>query len=764
MKGFPFRPRPTFCPTPLTAFIVAALWAPGLSAQTSQDAAMRITAVAQAVSPVITLRWPASEFSGDPITIRRMDKKGEELIEFYLSARATSFADKTAKPGEVYEYRLFQRLNDRIAAFYRSGVVSAAYDKPLIESPGRVCVLVDETVAVALTADLVQFASDLRDDGWMVSLQTQPRTAVVPWDNSAAAGITRRAECEAVKSTARQFYDQDPGSARALILVGHLPVPYSGAQAPDGHPDHYGAWPADLYYGDMDGGWTDSLVNNPSSNPSVQNLPGDGKFDQEYCPWPLELTVGRIDLADMPCMTLSETALLQQYLVRNHRYRHGLPPFAAVKRGTLVVDNFGFFGGEAFAAVGWNTGVAAFGASNVVTGNWFDTLGTTAFLTAYGNGGGGYQGAAGIGSSQTFATQPSKAVFNFLFGSYFGDWNTTDNFLRAPLGGIADSLGLVSCWPNRPDWNLSVLALNGTIGDTLREERRWLPVHQAVMGDPTLRFDYVQNPIAVRVSVQPDGVQLTWTAHPDGALGYHVFRSLDPNGPYTRVTGTAITAADPSGAVPAATQARDTEPVLGATSFYQVRAVFRRESASGSYLVLSSPVTSMVAVPAQALAVCSVVSRMVHGAAGAFDLPVVSGTVEPRVSDGVVHLVVRFNQPIVSGSVAVVGLAKLRSVALDGSTMTIMLNQVPASQWLELQLVDCVGATAPGFLGQRITLGVLAGDVDQSGVADRGDTSIVRESIGDKLILLNALHDLNFDGEITNADVKWASAVQGGAL
>ncbi len=749
--------------------LTAVLCAPGLFAQTSLDAAMRVTAVAQAVSPVLTLRWPASAFPGSAIAVVRTELKSGVQTYFPLKAAVTSFADQTAKPGEVYQYQLNQMLTVGAGSFYRNGMISAAYDRPLADGMDRVCILVDETMAVELAADLDQLVIDLRDDGLLAVLHTLPRMVVTPWDTSATAGGARRAECEAVKSAVRRFYDQDPASARALILVGHLPVPYSGLQAPDGHPDHYGAWPTDIYYGDLDGEWTDLYVNQPSANLTAQNLPGDGKFDPQYSFSPLELTVGRIDFSDMPSMGVPEAVLLHRYLVRDHLYRRGLPPYADVKRGMLVADNFGFAGGEAFAAVAWNTGTAAFGAANVVGGDWFGTLGTTAYLMAYGNGGGGYQSAAGIGWSQTFATQPSKAVFNLLFGSYFGDWNTTDNFLRAPLSGGADSLGLVSCWPNRPNWDLSLLALNGTIGDTLRSRvysgvTHSPPVHQAVMGDPTLRFDYIQNPVEPRADVQTDGVRVTWTAHPGGALGYHVYRSAGPDGAGTRLTGAAITPADPTGSVPVGTAFLDAEPVLGATSTYQVRAVFRRFSPSGSYLVLSAPASVTVAVPAKPMAICSVVSRRIHGTAGAFDLPVVAGTVEPRARDGALQLIVRFNQPVVSGSAAVVGSATLRSVALDGTTMTITLAQAISGQWLGIRMVDCVGVAMPGALNEQIVLGVLDGDVDQSGSVNRDDVTLVRKASGDAVTRGNALLDLDLDGWITNADIKLASAAKGGAL
>jgi len=75
--------------------------------------------------------------------------------------------------------------------------------------------------------------------------------------------------------------------------MGNIIVPHSGNVQPDGHSNHRGAWPADVYYGDMDGVWTDETVNNTASiqYPHVFNVPGDGNFDQDVIPGELELSV-----------------------------------------------------------------------------------------------------------------------------------------------------------------------------------------------------------------------------------------------------------------------------------------------------------------------------------------------------------------------------------------------------------------------------------------------------------------------------------------
>jgi len=137
-----------------------------------------------------------------------------------------------------------------------------------------------------------------------------------------------------------------------VFLFGHVPVPYSGDFAADFHvPAHQGAWPADVFYGDMNGTWTDYVVNDRGAESSRNwNVPGDGKFDQSYAPSAVELEVGRVDLSNLTAFSQGERELLRQYLNKDHNYRHRL--ITAQRRG-LVHDDLGVRNGEAYAASAW---------------------------------------------------------------------------------------------------------------------------------------------------------------------------------------------------------------------------------------------------------------------------------------------------------------------------------------------------------------------------------------------------------------------------
>ena len=254
----------------------------------------------------------------------------------------------------------------------------------------------------------------------------------------------------------------------------------------------------------MDGTWTDTQ--NYGGTGRQNNVPGDGKFDQSSAPsGAVELGVGRVDLANMPAFApKTETDLLRQYLNKDHGFR--VKAWTLPARG-LIDDNFGAFGGEAFASTGWRAFSAFFGPANVFSLDWFGTLGANGYLWAYGCGGGNYTGAGGVGSTSNFAATDTKTAFTFLFGSYFGDWDVSNNFLRAPLA--TTTYGLTCAWAGRPAWYVHHMAMGETIGYAARVTQNnsgtyfygYGPeIHVALMGDPTLRMYVVAPPTNVAVA------------------------------------------------------------------------------------------------------------------------------------------------------------------------------------------------------------------------------------------------------------------------
>lgn len=550
----------------ILAFIAASLTA---KAASPYDYAVKVSATVSANPAQITLTWPANAGASGYNISRKAINSSSWTSVASVNGGATSWTDSNVAVGQAYEYQITAPTSDGYTA---TGYIYSGINANIVESRGRVLVVVDNTYASQLASELTRLQQDLVGDGWTVVRRD----------------VSRGDSVQAVKNVIKSEYDN--GGLRSVLLFGHVAVAYSGNFNPDGHPDHVGAWASDSFYGDMDGSWTDSSVNNSSSSkPWNWNTPGDGKFDQSTIPSDLELEVGRVDLANMTCFSnkspsRSELDLLRQYLNKDHNFRHGL---LNIERRGVICDNWGIPYGEAFATAGWRIGSALFGAQNttgIAGGTYVDSLSSDrSALFSWAGGGGSYYTCAGVGGSDDFALKDVKAVFTLFLGSYFADWDNESNFLRAPLGG--SSATLTSGWSGRPEWWLHHMGLGETIGFGARltmnnrQGGTYSPqysstrgVHITLHGDPTLRLHPVIPPSNVQGVSAGSTVTLTWAPSSDSAIqGYYVYRSTSANGPFTRVSANLLTAptfvdsSAPAGAI------------------YMVRAVKLETSGSGTY-------------------------------------------------------------------------------------------------------------------------------------------------------------------------------------
>jgi hypothetical protein len=502
--------------------------------------------------------------------------------------------DTHVRAGRAYEYQV-----EKLAPWHTGyGYICSGIEVPMTENRGKLVLVVDNTYAEELTTELARLEQDLAGDGWRVSRFDVERTDSV-------MNVKRRIKAE---------YEADPQGVKCVFLFGHVPVPYSGNIVPDGHrPAHQGAWPCDGYYGDMDGVWTDSTVNETSATDRRNhNVPGDGKFDQSTFPAPLRLMVGRVDLSDMPGRAIGggpatfpgELELLRNYLDKDHKFRTG--QLELPRRG-LIGDYFGVYDGEAFAASGWRNLSSLVGAANVsqpeAPGKWISTLSTTPCLWAYGCGPGTYESIAGfgtLGSHHTGTTvelvsKDVKAAFVLLYGSWLGDWDTEDDLMRAVLA--SPSYGLACAWSGRPHWFLHHMGLGETIGFGTRLTqnngaaglyRNQInnaagQIHIALMGDPTLRLHNVAPPTGLTCSSNSCGVALRWTASAEPVLGYHVYWTTGQGQRFVRLTASPVS------------ERGYTDTITGGAAGYMVRGVKLETSASGTYFNLSQ---GAFAVPA----------------------------------------------------------------------------------------------------------------------------------------------------------------------
>lgn len=447
----------------------------------------------------------------------------------------------------------------------RYGHMVAGIRVPPVEERGTVLLVVEESVAPAVAAELQRWKRDLIGEGYRVRCRQVGAGDPVP-----AVKELIRGECAA-----------DP-LLETVFLLGHVPVPYSG-DIRGAHADHCGAWPADVYYAELDAEWTDYLVDNESaSRPENDNVPGDGKFDQTWLPSDADLRIGRVDLSRMPAFALGEAELLRRYLDKDHDFRTGL--IQAEPRG-LIDDNVGDLGGLAPAAMGWRDFSTMVGSDRISAGDFFPDLETESHLWAYGCGGSSFTVCGGVGSTADFATRTVLATFTSMYGSYFGDWDNENNVLRAPLG--AAGCPLTCFWSGRPTWHMQHMALGFPIGESTRltQNNNTLyrisdgtrVVHIALMGDPTLRLHAVRPVAALEVVEEGAGAhRVSWVGSPDAGEGYHLYRSWTMEGPFERLNQLPLTD----------TTYVDAAPLPG-KNVYMVRAMMLRTTPSGSFYDLS---------------------------------------------------------------------------------------------------------------------------------------------------------------------------------
>lgn len=542
----------------------------------TRDYAVELHAAGTNTPPTLVLDWTSSPdgVGAASITVARKELGAASWgNSISLGAGASAYTDTSVTVGVTYEYKVTRVRSDGVTAY---GYVAAGIDVPAVHSRGTAVMLVDATLAPLAASEIERFTGDLYGDGWAVIRHDIPRTNKV----TAIRGLIQ----------ADRVADSN---VTTVIILGCVPQPYSGNLNPDGHFAR--AMPTDAYFADTDGMWTDTTVDDTSAPlPRNDNVPGDGKFDQDTNPSTLELDVGRIDFRDFPAFALAgesatntEARLLRRYLDKDHAWRQR--QFTVPARG-LIDDSFLLTKGDPFAAVGWRNYAALAGGSNVIAADWFNT-GVNGYLLAFGAGSGSADSCAAVGDSAAFATRDSRVVFTFLFGSYFEDWNYTNSLLRAPLAN--GGYGLTCSWGARPNWFIHQMGMGQTIGYCARQTANnnglYLPttsyqkmVHIGLMGDPTLRLHGVAPPTELTASTNGTVLNLTWTHSADagqsGFRGYYVYRASGLGGPWTRLTETATNV----------THYTDPSPTGGAV--YKVCAARWTDSNSGRYENLSQGV------------------------------------------------------------------------------------------------------------------------------------------------------------------------------
>jgi hypothetical protein len=559
-----------FCRQPLwlcTALILLTKW--GYYSVRADDTwlyAVQISAVVQTDPAQITLSWEQDQFGADNYIIFRKFKTDASWgAGILLPGTATNFTDIDVTVGTAYEYQIIKHATLGYTGY---GYIYVGVNAPLIEDRGTVVLLVGADT-ISLASELERLQRDLVGDGWSVI-----RHDVSPSDDPAS-----------VRALVQNDFQADPGHLQAVFLLGHVPVVMSGNINYDSHGAR--ALPADGFYGDMTGDWR--LGQNPTNRPS-------------YFPAPIDLMVGRVDFFDMPGNGAAvpwpnETELMRRYLNKDHAWRHKQ---VTAPRRALMANRVGDFDGQAFAATGYRNFQPFVGAGNIVEADisdtappdqrWISLASKTAWLWSYGCGGGRDVAISDLGTNGPYndvwstdvVGQDAKVVFSMFFGSHFGDWTHTDNFLRSMLA--TPSLGLTACIAGLPHWFCHHMALGEPIGYAARLTMNNTSLYQNqsnalrravfinLLGDPTLRMEATAPPSNLSASGSNGLLLLTWSPSPDPVVGYHIYRSPNANGPFLRLTSSPV----------GSNSYTDSEAASG-TYFYMVRAVALVTNPSGSY-------------------------------------------------------------------------------------------------------------------------------------------------------------------------------------
>ncbi|HCS19719.1 MAG TPA: hypothetical protein DIW47_04005 [Bacteroidetes bacterium] len=558
----------------LPALLCGLLLFAAADAQIAKQRVVLIDVETDAQGPSITLRWNnVAGVTGHSVVRKEVNNWGWQPLKI-LGAQDTVFTDTTVEIGKIYEYYV-QR---QISTTYLYGFVATGIEIPEIHYRGEVFIALDSALNAAIPEKLTEFYTTLVGDGWRVH----------PVVISSSWGVVQ------VKDTIKKWHLINPHRHNTLLLFGDIPVPYSGNLNPDAHPDHLGAWPSDVYYGEFAANWTDANNYPGATRPENVNLPGDGKFDQTSIPGELKLQIGRVYLDNLTLFGLTRDSLYTRYLTKDIAYRMNE---WNVPRRALIDDALGALGGEYPGRNGFQNGNALFGAENTITA--YDTfikiLRTEPYLFSHASSTGGYTSNKQLNSSM-FKTA-TYSVFQTSFGSYHGDWDINNNLLRAEIAG--PGYGLTAVWAGRPQWHFLHMTMGAPIGFSANVTQNnfidgnhqtydpgygagW--VHVALMGDPTLRLHAMspaKNATATTIS-NNDQVSLAWDASDDTTvIGYHIYRSDTLFGIWNPVTQVPVNSLTYT----------DIHPLKG-NNWYMVRAVKLESSQGGTYYNMSQGVFS----------------------------------------------------------------------------------------------------------------------------------------------------------------------------
>ena len=473
----------------------------------------------------IILTWDNSDTNAVKYFLSRKlrDEQGWRFLDS-VPASVNTFADTNLAGSNKWEYQIIKHTQKDEYRGY--GYVYAGYDEVMPDYRGIALLLIDETIADTLKHELDRFREDLEGDGYRVKRYDVHRT-----EKFNASEVRR------VKNLINYEKENRNGDQLTMIIIGRVAVPYAGNEAWDGHDNHMGAWPADVFYATDDNDWTDENVFNiKAEREENKNVPHDGKFDQSNISG-TDIRIGRIDFYNLPSFNQGETELLRNYLDKNHAFRTAeVNP----RLKGLIDDGFKMYSDEAFAATAWMNMSSTIGKENIETAGYMPSQEQSSYLWSYSCNSGSYNSVMLSVYTDELAQRIVNGTFTMLLGSYFGDWDSEDNVMRATLASRPSIL--TCCWSGRPFWFFHHMSLGEPIGYSalISANNNYLypstgmqgskGVHIDLMGDPTLRQKYHKK--VTNFTVDYDyiisnkrEVRITWDLIDSGVTAYRICRA-----------------------------------------------------------------------------------------------------------------------------------------------------------------------------------------------------------------------------------------------
>lgn len=483
------------------------LFGDATSAQSLPERSLPVEGLVDQAEGVVTLSWPSAErqiIGAVEVNRRRLGETGPDTWRPLAPPRTTAvWRDADLRSGQAYEYQVVRSQR----AVVDAGYWAAGWEVPTLAQRGVVLLVIDEEVVEPLSQHLIRLRRDLVGAGWDVMERHVPRHVAE----------SQRANLQAAIAIRSWIIDQvadDPFAEHAIFLIGHVPIVLSGQAAPDGHGAR--PHPTDAFYADLDGQWRANLDGLLLHN----TVPGNG----------IELQVGRVDFSALAGNDHeNEVRLLQQYLDKNHHWRHGL--YGDLRRAYANNRNL---------LVEQHALLNLLSSNAIVEGGHNDTDAEGAWL--WGVDFGSWNFDDYFASSGGASRGP---VFAINFGSHKQMFNARRNAMVALLAQPWYTVAVG--WGGRPAWRLHLMALGGSIGEVHRrtlnngtlegaypDEFEYFPTGNYVfrqpvwvnlLGDPTLGAYPLAPPAHPVVEQTGSSGRLSWDASPDAdTVGYRVFR------------------------------------------------------------------------------------------------------------------------------------------------------------------------------------------------------------------------------------------------